>query len=46
MYRKISNSWLKHYDFIILDIIMLQVAYIFPVLCEMDGEIHITILYI
>ena len=29
MYRKISNSWLKHWDFIVLDAVMLQVAYIF-----------------
>ena len=28
MYRKISNSWLKHWDFIILDLLMLQLAYI------------------
>lgn len=29
MYRKISNSWLKHWDFIILDLIFLQIAYVF-----------------
>lgn len=29
MYSKISNSWLKHWDFIILDILALQLAYIF-----------------
>ena len=28
MYRKISNSWFKHWDFIILDAVMLQIAYI------------------
>lgn len=28
MYSKISNSWLKHLDFIILDIVMFQIAYI------------------
>lgn len=28
MYRKISNSWLKHWDFIILDLLMLQFAYV------------------
>lgn len=29
MYRKISNSWLKHWDFIILDLVFLQIAYVF-----------------
>lgn len=29
MYRKISNSWLKHWDFIVLDLIFLQIAYVF-----------------
>lgn len=28
MYNKISNSWLKHWDFILWDIVMLQAAYI------------------
>ena len=28
MYRKISNSWLKHWDFILLDLIFLQTAYL------------------
>lgn len=27
MYRKISNSWLKHWDFMLLDLIFLQLAY-------------------
>lgn len=29
MYRKISNSWLKHWDFIVLDLFFLQIAYVF-----------------
>ena len=29
MYRKMSNSWLKHWDFIVLDLIFLQIAYVF-----------------
>ena len=29
MYRKNVNSWLKHWDFIVLDLIVLQIAYIF-----------------
>ena len=28
MYRKNSNGWLKHWDFIILDLVALQLAYI------------------
>ena len=29
MYNKISGGWLKHWDFMLLDMIFLQVAYIF-----------------
>lgn len=29
LYEKISGSWLKHWDFIILDMVFLQIAYIF-----------------
>ena len=29
MYEKISNGWLKHWDFILLDFICLQLAYVF-----------------
>lgn len=29
MYRKNENSWLKHWDFMLLDLLMLQAAYIF-----------------
>lgn len=29
LYGKISSSWLKHWDFILLDMLFLQVAYIF-----------------
>ena len=28
MYSKVTNSWLKHWDFILLDLVMLQIAYI------------------
>ena len=28
MYRKKSDSWLKHWDFIVLDLVALQLAYI------------------
>ena len=30
LYQKISNSWLKHWDFILLDLIFLQIAYVIP----------------
>ena len=38
MYSEISNSWLKHWDFIILDMVMLQIAYIFS--CMMRRGIY------
>ncbi len=28
MYGKLSNSWLKHWDFVALDLIGLQIAYV------------------
>ena len=28
MYKKENNSWLKHIDFVILDILCLQLAFI------------------
>ena len=28
MYSKVTNSWLKHWDFILLDLVMLQTAYV------------------
>lgn len=30
LYQKISNGWLKHWDFILLDLIFLQIAYVIP----------------
>lgn len=39
MYSRISNSWLKHWDFILLDLIMLQAAYVFS--CIMRRGLHI-----
>ena len=29
MYRKKTSSWLKHWDFILLDLILLEVSYLF-----------------
>ena len=34
MYQKISNSWLKHWDFILLDLAGLQIAYFFSVIAR------------
>lgn len=42
MYRKNSNSWLKHWDFIILDLVALQLAYVssFVLRMGMDNLYH------
>ena len=45
MYRKISNSRLKHWDFILFDLIVLQIAYVFPVLYGMVLLIRMKIRY-
>ena len=34
MYRKISSSWFKHWDFILLDLIVLQVIYVISIMCR------------
>lgn len=34
MYRKISSSWFKHWDFILLDLIVLQVIYVVSIMCR------------
>ena len=34
MYRKVSGSWLKHWDFILLDLVCLQMAYAFSVMAR------------
>ena len=38
MYEKISNGWLKHWDFILLDFICLQLAYVFS--CIVRNGMH------
>lgn len=49
MYRKNANSWLKHWDFILLDLIVLQIAYIFSCMIRngwaqpFQSKIYITI---
>lgn len=49
MYRKNANSWLKHWDFILLDLIALQIAYIFSCVIRngwtepFQSKIYITI---
>lgn len=46
MYRKDSEGWLKHTDFIILDMICLQLAYVLHMqLADMD-LIHMKQLFI
>ena len=49
MYRKNANGWLKHIDFIILDMICLQIAFVvvsipwWPILLRMEIYIYIII---
>lgn len=49
MYRKNANSWLKHWDFILLDLIALQIAYIFSCIMRngwtepFQSKIYLTI---
>ena len=40
MYRKNANGWLKHIDFIILDMICLQIAFVVAYLIKY-GNIHL-----
>ena len=37
MYRKDSVSWLKHYDFILLDMLCLQIAFVLSYLLSGYG---------
>ena len=49
MYRKNANSWLKHWDFILLDLIVLQIVYIFSCIVRngwstpFKSDIYVTI---
>lgn len=38
MYKKASSGWLKHYDFIILDLLCLQLAFIIAYIIRMGWE--------
>lgn len=40
MYRKNANGWLKHIDFIILDMICLQIAFVMAYFIK-NGNIHL-----
>lgn len=40
MYRKYANGWLKHIDFIILDMICLQIAFVMAYFIK-NGNIHL-----
>ena len=44
MYRKSLGSWLKHWDFILLDLLCLQAAYIFSAVARNGWHMyhHIT----
>lgn len=35
MYSKIDSTWLKHWDFILLDMLMIQIAYVFSYIIRM-----------
>ena len=46
MYRKDSEEWLKHIDFIILDMICLQMAYILAYVISGYGfELYTRLIY-
>ena len=46
MYRKDSEGWLKHTDFIILDMICLQLAYILAyAICGYGFNTYVTLIY-
>ena len=40
MYRKNANGWLKHIDFIILDMVCLQIAFMIAYFIK-NGNIHL-----
>ena len=35
MYSKIDSTWLKHWVFILLDMLMIQIAYVFSYIIRM-----------
>ena len=49
MYRKNDSTWLKHWDFIILDMVMLQITYVISYMIRMGiqnpykNELYLTI---
>ena len=47
MYRKSGDSWLKHLDFIVLDLVALQLAYISNYALRMGaGNLYKNSLYL
>ena len=42
MYRKNSSGWVKHVDFILLDLLCIQLAFYFSYVCRM-GEWNPTV---
>ncbi len=45
MYRKDSEGWLKHADFIILDMLCLQLAYVLAYAISGYGFNHMQLLF-
>ena len=46
MYKRNADGWLKHWDFIVLDLIVIQIAYVLAiVLAGYSVELYKTVLY-
>ncbi len=46
MYKRNANGWLKHWDFILLDLIVIQIAYVLSIILAGYGiKLYQTILY-
>ena len=45
MYKKESKGWFKHFDFILLDMLCLQIAFLIAYLIRHDGSPYLSPLY-
>ena len=45
MYKRKANGWLKHWDFILIDLIVIQVAYVLSLLFAGYISLYKTSLY-
>ena len=45
MYKRRANGWLKHWDFILIDLIVIQVAYVLSLLFAGYISLYKTSLY-